>query len=124
MVRTDQPVGVCLFVTRDLRAEGYKLRVSEEAGAIFCGDGLQAGALGTAHFLEEVVALFGGDFERAGKPAGEGAVEKGIADEEHEEDGKKRNAHGADDHLGFEAGAELVAATLHPEAEGRADENQ
>ena len=76
------------------------------------------------HFFLKAAALVGSDFEGAGEPASEGTVEEGIADEEHEEDGKERNAHGADDHFRFEAGAKLVAATLHPEAECRADENE
>ena len=68
--------------------------------------------------------MFGGDFEGAGKPAGEGAIEEGVADEEHEEDRQKREAHGADDHLGLEAGAQLLAAALHPETEDGAAKNE
>jgi hypothetical protein len=70
-----------------------------------------------AEFVEKRGALFGGDLDRAGKPPGESPVEEGVADEKHEDDGEKRDANGADDHLGFEAGAELFVAAFGPKTQ-------
>src|SRR5215831_14284428 len=74
--------------------------------------------------VEELLGFFGGDFERAGKPAAEGAVEQGIADKEHEDDGKKGDGHGAQNHLGFEARPELFLAALGPKANETAGEDE
>jgi len=70
------------------------------------------------------LGLFGGDFEGAREPAAESAIEQGIADEKHEDDGQERERHCAYDHFRFEAGAELVFAAFGPEAKDGAREDE
>ena len=77
-----------------------------------------------SHFFLKRAALLGGDFERTGKPAGKRAIKKGIADEKHEDDRKKRERHGADEHFGFEASAKLLTAAFEPEAKDGAGEDK
>ena len=69
------------------------------------------------------LGLFGSDFEGPGEPAAQGAVEKRVADKEHEDYRKKREGHGADDHLGFETRAKLFLAAFRPEANDGAQED-
>ncbi len=73
--------------------------------------------LSVGHFLLKGVALFGGDFDGAWEPAGESAIEKRVAHEKHENNGKERDGDSADDHFGFEASTELFAAALGPETD-------
>ena len=68
--------------------------------------------------------MFSGNFEGAGKPAGERAIEERVADEEHEDDRQKRDAHGANEHFGLEADAKLFAAAFEPETENGAGEDE
>src|SRR5882762_4636560 len=79
--------------------------------------------LGTRHFLLQSAALFRGDFDGARKPASEGAIEKRVADEKHEEDWEQRDGDSANDHFGFKAGAKLLAASFSPETENCTEEN-
>ena len=68
--------------------------------------------------------MFGGDFDGTRKPAGEGAIEERVADEKHEENGEKGDSYCANDHFGFEAGAELLVAAFRPEAKNSAKNNE
>src|ERR1700739_3651234 len=66
-------------------------------------ESVEAGKHAVAKIVEQLLRLFGGDFERPWEPAAEGTVEEGIADKEHENGGKKRNGDGAHHHLSFES---------------------
>src|ERR1700739_3430831 len=74
--------------------------------------------------VEQLLGLFRSDFQRTWKPAAQGAVEEGIADEEHEHDRQEGDRHGAEDHLGLETCAELRFAALHQQADKAADEDE
>jgi hypothetical protein len=66
-----------------------------------------------AEIVQELLGLFGGDFQRTRKPAAERSIQKGITDKEHENGRNQRDGDGAENHLGFEAGAELCLVPLH-----------
>ena len=87
-------------------------------------EGVETGKRAAAKVVEKFLRFLGGDFERAREPAAEGAVEQGIADEEHKGDGEEGDGGGAEDHFGFEAGAELIFAALRPEADDAAREDE
>ena len=84
----------------------------------------QARERAAAEIVHQRLRLFGGDFERAREPAAERAIEQGIADEKHEDDWQEREGHRADDHLRFEARAELIFAAFGPEAKDGTREDQ
>ncbi len=88
------------------------------------GESVQAIVLCSAHFGDEAATLFAGDFERLGEPDIHGAIDKRIAEEEQENDGKKGNAHGAKDHFGFYARTKDPSTVLGPEANQVADEDE
>jgi hypothetical protein len=75
------------------------------------------------HFLLQGAALFGGNFNGAREPAGEGAVQERVAHEKHEDDGQERDGDCADHNFGSQASAELLAAALGPQAEDGAGNN-
>ena len=103
-------------------AEKFGQRLGGQRGLV--REGVEARNLRVAEIVEEHLRLLGSNFEGAGKPAAQRAVEKRVADKKHEEDGEQRYGHGADDHFRFEARAELVFAALGPEAHDGADEDQ
>src|SRR6266446_151467 len=86
--------------------------------------GVEARKHAVAEIVQELLRFFRGDFERPGEPATEGAVEQGIAHKKHEYDGEKRDGGCAENHLGFETGAEVVLASLGPQADDAPRENQ
>ena len=68
--------------------------------------------------------MFRCDFDGAREPAGESAVEQGVADKKHKEHREQGNGRGADDHFRFEASPELLAAVFHPETKKCAKQNK
>ena len=111
--------------------EASRESVLEEGLGSFAGmlrgliaQGVETRECAAAKIVQEILRFFGGDFEGPGEPAAEGAVEQGIADEEHEDDGEQRDGGGAEDHLGFEAGAEMIFAALGPQAHEAAGEDE
>ncbi len=78
---------------------------------------------GAAQIVQKFLRLLGSNFQRAGEPAAQRAIEQRIADEKHEEHGEQRQSHRADDHLGLETRTELFFAALRPKAQHRAHEN-
>src|SRR5208283_1666120 len=90
-------------------------RFTEVRGGLIA-KGVQTGQSTVAKVVEELLRFFGGNFERAGKPASQRTVQQGIAGEKHEDDRQQRNGHGAHDHLGFEARAKLLFAAFGPQA--------
>ena len=89
-------------------SRGIHLRLASEIA--------QARERGAPEIVHQSLGLFGSDFERAREPAAQRAVEKRVADKKHEDYRKKRKRHGADDHFGFEARAQLLLAAFRPEA--------
>src|SRR5258708_32070016 len=80
-------------------------------------EGRQAWNLRLAEIGQEVLRLLGSDFKRPRKPTAERAIQQGITHEEHENDRKERQSHGADDHFSFEACAELLLTPLGPKSD-------
>src|SRR5580698_9974916 len=122
---------VAVFVENPERIEAGFKSVLQNFFRGFAGIGLdlareiaQARERAAAEIVHQGLRLLGGDFERAREPAAERAIEQRIADDKHEEDREERERHGADDHLRFEAGAELIFAAFGPEAKDGAREDE
>ena len=85
---------------------------------------VQARNLGFPKIVEQQLRLLRGNFKRAREPAAQGAIQQGITDKKHKKDGKQGDGHGAADHLGFEARAQMVFAAFGPQAKNGARQNQ
>ena len=102
-----------VFFARSREPVGDAPCESVEAAAFFC-----------AHFGNESPALFVGVLEGFGEPDVHGAINERIAEKKKKDNGKKRNAHGAENHFCFDAGAEEAGAMFGNQADNVADEDE